>query len=533
VAEDQQKVLVVDDERMNIDILVNLLKPDYKVMAAKNGKQALKAVKTVGPPDLILLDIMMPEMDGYEVCRRLKAEQTTRDIPVIFITAMEETRDEANGFEVGAVDYLTKPISPPVVHARVKTHLALRRNMAELQKAYAVIEAQKERMQDELNVGRSIQMSMVPQTFPPFPDREEFSIYAALHPAREVGGDFYDFFFIDENCLCLCIGDISGKGVPAALFMAVARTLIKARASDDTSTASIMTRVNDEISRDNKAYMFASIFLCILNTATGELVYTNAGHNPSYIRRANRAIERLDIRHGPVVGARDGLAYKENIVNFAKGDILMMYTDGVTEARNGAREFFQEKRLTDILASGEFDSAEALVEATVSRVKHFEDGADQFDDITVMALRMKKQPQANKIPMLEITLKNQLMEIERFKDRFRLFSEANEIPTRIRRELNIVFDELLNNVISYAYQDKEEHEIKVRVEVTRERLVVLIADDGIPFNPLDADRPDTSLALEDRIPGGLGIHLVRKVMDKVAYQRRTDENVLTLVKNIF
>jgi len=353
-----------------------------------------------------------------------------------------------------------------------------------------------------------------------------------LHPAREVGGDFYDFFFIDENRLCVCIGDVSGKGVPAALFMAVTRTLIKARATDDTSTASIITRVNDEISRDNKAYMFITIFLGILNTVTGELIYTNAGHNPSLIRRAKGAVERLDPLHGPVVGAREGLAYKEDSVSVSEGDVLLMYTDGVTEARNRAEEFFEEQRLTDLFSTGEFDSAEAVVETTVSKVKQFEDGADQFDDITVMALQFLKQPQAVEIPVLDMTLINQLTEIDRFKESFNAFSEENKIPTPIRRELNMVFDELLNNVISYAYQDDGEHEIEVRVEVARERLVVSIADDGIPFNPFDADKPDTGLALEERTLGGLGIHLVLKVMDKVSYKRRTDKNVLTLVKKL-
>jgi sigma-B regulation protein RsbU (phosphoserine phosphatase) len=278
--------------------------------------------------------------------------------------------------------------------------------------------------------------------------------------------------------------------------------------------------------------MFVTIFLGILNTVTGELIYTNAGHNPTLIRRANGTVDRLDQLHGPVVGAREGLAYKEDSVSVCEGDVLLMYTDGVTEARNRAKEFFEEQRLTDLLSTGEFDSAEAVVETTVSEVKQFEDGADQFDDITVMALQILKQPEAAEFPVLDMTLKNQLTEIDRFKDSFNAFSEENEIPTAVRRELNMVFDELLNNVVSYAYQDDKEHEIEVRVEVAGERLVVSIADDGIPFNPFDADTPDTGLALEDRTIGGLGIHLVLKVMDKVAYQRRTDKNVLTLVKKL-
>ena len=532
MAEEQQKILVVDDERLNINVLVDLLKPDYKMMAAKNGEQALKAVRVANPPDLILLDIMMPEMDGYEVCRRLKADEATRDIPVIFITAMGETSDETKGLEVGAVDYLTKPISPPIVQARVKTHLALKRNMAELQKAYKIIEAQKDRMEDELNVGHEIQMSMVPQTFPPFPDRNEFSIHAALHPSREVGGDFYDFFFIDENRLCVCIGDVSGKGVPAALFMAVTRTLIKARATDDISTASILTRVNDELSRDNKAYMFVTIWIGILDVRTGTLLYTNAGHNPPYIKKINDKSKRLDSRHGPVIGAQPGLAYKEDSTQLAPEDVLLMYTDGVTEARNREREFFTEDKLVALLSSREYESMEEVVRSTVEEVKRFEDGAEQFDDITVLALQFSGQPEAAIIQMIEISLINQLAELERFKQAFNEFAHKNDFPKSVGREMKVVFDELLGNIINYAYTDDQEHTIDVKAEFSGERLTVTIEDDGIPFNPLEKETPDTDLPLEERKIGGLGIHLVRNLMDKVSYQRRVDKNRLTLVKNI-
>jgi len=163
---EQQKILVVDDERFNINVLVDLLKPKYKMMAAKSGAQALKAAGSANPPDLILLDIMMPEMDGYEVCRQLKADSATRDIPVIFVTAMGQEQDETKGLELGAADYLTKPVSPAIVEARVKTQLALKKNMEDLRHAYTIIEAQKDRMQEELNVGRDIQLAMVPKHFP-------------------------------------------------------------------------------------------------------------------------------------------------------------------------------------------------------------------------------------------------------------------------------------------------------------------------------------------------------------------------------
>src|SRR5210317_1956749 len=293
-------VLAVDDTPENLDVVKGILATDYMVKAAINGEMALKIVEKA-PPDLILLDIMMPGMSGYEVCEQLKANPDTRDIPVIFLTAMEQTTDEAKGFELGAADYITKPVNPPILEARVMTHLALKQSMDELQAAYGVIKQQKDRMQEELNVGHTIQMSMLPQAFPAFPDRTEFDLHALLKPAREVGGDFYDFFLLDSDRICLVVGDVSGKGVPAALFMAVSQTMIKTAAKGDTSPASIVTRVNDALSMDNPASMFVTLFLAIVDIRTGRFRYCNAGHNPPYIVHPGGQLTCLDQRHGVVM----------------------------------------------------------------------------------------------------------------------------------------------------------------------------------------------------------------------------------------
>ena len=234
---DKATILAVDDTPENLDVVKGILSDDYIVKAATSGAMALKIIDKQAP-DLILLDIMMPDMDGYEVCRRLKADAATAGIPVIFLTAMEQTTDEAQGFALGAADYITKPVNPPILKARVGTHIALKRSMDELQAAYAIIKKHSERMEQELSVGHDIQMSMLPLDFPAFPDRDEFSLHALLKPAREVGGDFYDFFFVDDDHLCLVVGDVSGKGVPAALFMAVTKTIIKSHAADDPSPCS-------------------------------------------------------------------------------------------------------------------------------------------------------------------------------------------------------------------------------------------------------------------------------------------------------
>ncbi len=257
----------------------------------------------------------------------------------------------------------------------------------ELEILSAKLSIQKERMETELNVGREIQMSMIPLTFPAFPDHDEFAIYAALEPAREVGGDFYDYFFIGEEKFLVCIGDVSGKGVPSALFMAVAKTLIKSRAADDLSTTSIITHVNGELSADNKENMFVTLFIGIVNLKTGEVVFTNAGHNPPFVLRKDGTLLRLDERHGPVLGAMEGMVYGQDRIKLAPSDILFLYTDGVTEAMNAENTLFSDERLAGLLEGMDGVTAEKAVKDTVASVKAFEGEADQTDDITVLAFQ--------------------------------------------------------------------------------------------------------------------------------------------------
>ena len=403
-----------------------------------------------------------------------------------------------------------------------------KRAQEELREAYGIIKNQKDRMEDELNIGRDIQMSMVPLTFPPFPNRKEFSIYATLQPAREIGGDFYDFFFVDEERLCFCIGDVSGKGVPAALYMAVTKTLIKSRAADDLSTASILTHVNDELSRDNPNSMFVTIFIGILNTRSGEFDYSNAGHNPPYLRRRDGSSQQLGL-HGPVVGAMDGMVYGKGTEVLRPGDLLYMYTDGVTEEMDTNGQLFSDERLEELICSPTIDSVETAVDNTVSAVKSFRGEKDAEDDVTILAIQFHGD--SAKLPMegLHVIVRNELSQIATVDARFREFAEERGFPEDLKHKMSVIIDDLLNNVISHAFPEGGEHEIEVRAEQVGNRLTVTITDDGIPFNPLLSDTPDISLTLEDREVGGFGILLVRKMADDISYHRRIDKNVLTLV----
>jgi sigma-B regulation protein RsbU (phosphoserine phosphatase) len=308
--------------------------------------------------------------------------------------------------------------------------------------------------------------------------------------------------------------------------------LIKSRAADDGSTASILTHVNDELSVGNHNCMFVTIFSGILNVRTGELLYTNAGHNPPYLKRKDGTLQRLDKRHGPVIGAVEGMAYAEGRDSMEPGDLLLLYTDGVTEAMDVDDRLFSENRFEQLLASMDTDDADKAVDITVGAVKTFEGEAEQADDITVVALAFHGSPADALIAERRIAIKNHLPEIAAVNENFEAFAEEFGVPLPIAMKFNLIFDDLLNNVISYAYDDDDEHDIEIRMELAGERLIVTITDDGVPFNPLSVATPRTDLALEDREAGGLGIHLARNLVDDVSYHRRIDKNVLTLMSHL-
>ncbi len=393
----------------------------------------------------------------------------------------------------------------------------------------------KDRMESELNIGRDIQMSMLPLSFPAFPEQGEFDVHAALYPAQEVGGDFYDMFMIDLDHFCFCVGDVSGKGVPAALFMAVTKTLIKSRAANDLSPASILSHVNSETAEGNDSAMFVTLFLAILNLQTGEMVYSNAGHNPPYLMRNNGDMERLEKRHGPVIGAMEGIAYGEDSTSLNPHDLIYLYTDGVTEAMDIDGGLYGEPRLRERLAEADYPAARDAVEDTVDDVWRFQGDASQADDITIMSVRYHGAVTREGETELTLNMRNDITAIGAINKEFNVFAEKHGVPSSVQRRMNVCLDELLNNVISYGFCDEEqagEHEIELHFRLLDSELVVTIVDDGKPFNPFGNDPPDTCLSVEDRPIGGLGVHLVKNFMDKVHYERHGENNVVTLHKHM-
>jgi len=389
----------------------------------------------------------------------------------------------------------------------------------------------KERIESELKIAHDIQMSMVPKLFPFFPDRDEFDLYATLVPAREVGGDFYDFFFLDKDCLCLAIGDVSGKGVPASLFMAVTKTLFKATAAANDHPDDILKRLNDELCKDNAACMFVTLFSAILDIRTGRMEYSNGGHNLPY-KLSNGQPKQFANTKGTVVGALEGVSFEKKAITLEPGDWIIFYTDGVTEAMDEHKELFSERRLEQFLASLDPNvSAEELTQRLSSEVKQFSAATAQADDITIMALRywgVGSHAQS----VVTVELKNELSELAKLSHTLTEFGQRHKLPQAVSFAIKLALEEIVTNAISHGFTDQREHRISIGLALEQSVLRAQVEDDGPAFNPLEIPAPDTKQPLEERAVGGLGIHLVRTLMDEVEYQRQNGRNVLVLKKRI-
>lgn len=278
-----------------------------------------------------------------------------------------------------------------VADAFGRIEAALQQSIEHLEQTVAI----KERMESELTIGRQIQMNLLTLTFPSFPKRKNLDLYATLKPAREVSGDFYDFYFyrehksflLEANRFCFCVGDVSGKGVPAALFMAVTKILLKSQADQHASPATILSNVNQATSLDNPSCMFVTLFFGVLNLLNGELVYTNAGHNAPYVQRQTGELEQLHDRHGPALGIVEDRVYRESRTMLNAGDLLIVFTDGVTEAMDRRQNLFSEQRFVELLKSKSYSSAQEVIQFTTDAVDQFQGDAEQADDLTMLSLR--------------------------------------------------------------------------------------------------------------------------------------------------
>ena len=392
------------------------------------------------------------------------------------------------------------------------------------------ITAERERINTELSLATRIQAAFVPHVFPPFPDRTEFELYASMDPAKEVGGDFYDFFLIDEEHLGLVIADVSGKGVPAALFMMVSKIILQSCAMLGQSPAEILNKTNEAICSNNQEGMFVTVWLGILEISTGKLTAANAGHEYPLLRSPGGDFALYKDRHGFVIGGMSEAKYREYELQLEPGSKLFVYTDGVSEAKNVDRELFGDERILAALNRAPEASPEMILQNVRQAVDDFVQEAEQFDDLTMLCLEYRG---VQKTPLKELTL-DATAENVRTVTAFvgQVLDQAN-CPLDTRRMLNIVIDEVFSNIAQHAYGSaRGTATVKVGLEEDGQTLTLIFQDRGVPFDPLSAKEPDTSLSATDRPLGGLGVLLVKKLMDTASYEYRNGQNVLTLRKTI-
>jgi sigma-B regulation protein RsbU (phosphoserine phosphatase) len=383
---DSWTLLVVDDDEANRTLLVRrLAREGYThVLTAADGAEALALLRGRAI-DLVLLDVMMPGLDGYQVLEALRADERLRHVPVIMISALDRLDSAVRCIELGAEDYLTKPFDPVLLRARVAATLEKKRLRDE-------IAATRDRLAHELRAARAMQLAMVPATFPAPTAERPVEVFASLQPAREVGGDLYDFFWRDARTFCFVVGDVSGKGAGAALHMARTRTLIRQDARlTSCGLEELATMVNAELAVGNTAVTFVTAVLGILDVPSGVLRVCNAGHPPPYVVDAEGAVTRLD--SGPAqlpLGMDETTEYTAVERMLAPGETLFLYTDGLVEAKRDDGARFGEARLDAALAGLAGASAEATVATALDAVAKFMRGASCGDDVAVMAIRLTR-----------------------------------------------------------------------------------------------------------------------------------------------
>jgi len=398
--------------------------------------------------------------------------------------------------------------------------------------------AAKEKIASELTIAHQIQLSIVPKLFPPFPERQDLELFATLEPAREVGGDLYDFTLLDEDHLYVGIGDVSGKGVPASLLMAVGKTLLKSTIQAVRDPARAMSMVNDELSADNESCMFITAFCGILNLRTGYFTFANAGHNPPLIVAPDGSTKFINRKPGPALGAMEGVRYRNMDLTLGDDELLLLYTDGVTEAMNTRDEMFGEERLREIVSAHHGEQSKVIIQTIVEALKVHAEGTEQSDDITMLAVRgMVRDPHhapdlPNRDPDANIELANQKAELESMVAWLESSGESLGIPAGLLMAINLALEEWFVNIVSYAFADEAKHLIQLRMWKENEQVIIQIEDDGHPFDPCAQAEPNTEAGIEHRKIGGLGIHFIRKTMSTMHYSREGHRNVLTLVKDL-
>ena len=502
-------VLIVDDNSVNIDLLVNTLKSDYRLGIAKNGPKALEyAGKYL--PDLILLDIMMPGMNGYEVCTRLKASSKTKEIPVIFITAMTEAGHKTRGFEVGALDYITKPFHAAEVKARVKTHLAL-----------------KEVRDRDIYIASKIQKTLLLGRPPG--DIPGIQISQLTVASQKVDGDFYDFFKLNDHCFDLVVGDVMGKGVPAALlgaamkshFLRVLNEQLRLSCKKELpEPAKIISSVHSGMI-DQLEDLETFVTLCYARFDMSKYMFSfvDCGHMRTiHFHDDSNKCSLLQGVNMPL-GFPEKEPFRQISVHFEPGDLFVFYSDGVTESKNMDSDLYGEKRLLDFVQANGRIEPENLIKRIWNEIVAFSHSEIFDDDVTCVLVKIDKElssPALSTESELEIT--SDLKELERVRAFIREFcAGVKDYPLDAKRisMIELAVTEVTANIIKHAYQSRSGETIQINAEVSADEITICFYDRGEQFEQASVSEP----VFDGSREGGFGLHIIAHTVDEVLYSR--------------
>ncbi len=393
------------------------------------------------------------------------------------------------------------------------------------------VTSEKERISAELSVASGIQAGMLPKNFSPYPDHPGIQLYASMIPAKEVGGDFYDFFWTGKDKLWLVMGDVSGKGVPAAMFMVIAKALIRNAATQDYEPSEICERVNNQLCQENEQGLFVTCWLGCVNLSTGLMKFANAAHNPPVLFDGQE-YKFIKEKSGIMLAAMEDSEYVEHEIQLKKGSRLFLYTDGVTEEQNKDGQLFGEDLLLGALAKNAALSAKEKIEAVNAELERFAGGSSQADDITTLAFYLDELSDAQ-----GGGAKERILDLPAADDKLADvldFIKSNlpaGVSTDLLNKLDLAAEEIFVNISHYAYEEATGKAQIVCENPTPNSIKVSFVDWGIEFNPLEQPDPDFTQSAEERRLGGFGIYLTKQFMDKVSYCRKDGKNILTIEKS--
>lgn len=446
------------------------------------------------------------------------AEITPYDNMIVMITSTP-TEEAVTKLVNNVLPTLTIYVAMTVVSIWVtNTGLSMVRERTALAESTAA-------MEHELNIASDIQLGMLPDDFP---DTDSYSIKAVMRPAKDVGGDFYDFVRIGVSHVAFLVADVSGKGVPAALFMASTRTLIRSNLKNGMSADAVMDRTNSELIQTNREKLFVTAWLGILDLSTGSLSYVNAGHNPPFVIHADGTAENVVSRPNFVLGRKKGIRYREHRMALSPGDRLFLYTDGLTDSTDAGGHMYGISRVKEMLSSGK--ATEDIIPSMMDSVDGFSRGTEQFDDITMLLVDFRK------LKTVEHSAGECFPANPEGHDRalgyIRCRLSEGGCSDKALKDIEISASEILSNIDMYAYEGRDDGTVRISADVIDRMATVVFVDDGPEYNPLERSSPDVEKRIREHKIGGFGIFIVRKLMDDVRYERSGDRNILTITKEI-